>query len=59
VNRLLPFITLKKEFSEFFNEPQVNKFTHAQDLFFTVLAVLGWVLGGIVLAAMGTFTRGG
>jgi hypothetical protein len=58
VDRLLPFITLKKEFSDFFNDPQVNKFTRWQDLFFIVFGVLGWVLGGIVLAAMGTFTKG-
>ena len=58
VNRLLPFITLKKEFSEFFDNRDVNGFTHGQDLFFTVFAVLGWVLGAIVLAAMGTFTKG-
>jgi hypothetical protein len=58
VNRLLPFITLKKEFSEFFDNREVNGFTHGQDLFFTVFAVLGWVLGAIVLAAMGTFTKG-
>ena len=58
VDRLLPFITLKKEFSDFFNEPQVNKFTRWQDLFFIVFGLLGWVLGAVVLAAMGTFTRG-
>jgi hypothetical protein len=58
VDRLLPFITLKKEFSEFFDNKTVNGFTLWQDLFFTVFAVLGWVLGAIVLAAMGTFTKG-
>jgi hypothetical protein len=57
-NRLLPFITLKKEFTEFFDNREVNGFTRGQDLFFTVFAVLGWVLGAIVLAAMGTFTKG-
>ncbi|HZZ24244.1 MAG TPA: hypothetical protein VFE60_17400 [Roseiarcus sp.] len=58
VDRLLPFITLKKEFSEFFEDKEVNRFTHGQDLFFIVFGVLGWVLGAIVLAAMGTFTKG-
>jgi hypothetical protein len=58
VDRLLPFITLKKEFSEFFDNKEVNRFTRWQDLFFIVFGVLGWVLGAIVLAAMGTFTKG-
>ncbi len=58
VDRLLPFITLKKEFSEFFDNKTDNRFTHGQDLFFIVFSVLGWVLGAIVLAAMGTFTKG-
>ena len=57
-SRLLPFITLKKEFSEFFDDKEVNRFTRGQDLFFIVFGVLGWVLGAIVLAAMGTFTKG-
>jgi cytoskeletal protein CcmA (bactofilin family) len=59
VNRLLPFITLKKEFSDFFNDPQVNKFTRGQDVFFVLFGAIGWLLGAVVLAAMGTFTRGG
>jgi hypothetical protein len=58
VDRLLPFITLKKEFSQFFDDEKDNRFTPRQDLFFMVFAVLGWVLGAIVLAAMGTFTKG-
>jgi hypothetical protein len=56
VNRLLPFVTLKREFIEFFDNNKA--FTPRQDLFFMVFAVLGWVLGAIVLAAMGTFTKG-
>jgi hypothetical protein len=58
VNRLLPFITLKKDFIDFFDDKTVNRFTNGQELFFMVFAVLGWVLGAIVLAAMGTFTKG-
>ena len=58
VDRLLPFITLKKEFSEFFDNKEVNGFTLWQDVFFILFGVLGWVLGAIVLAAMGTFTKG-
>jgi hypothetical protein len=58
VNGLLPVISLKKEFSDFFDDRTLNKFTGPQDFFFTVLAVLGWALGLIVLAAMGTITHG-
>jgi len=56
--RLLPVINLKKEFSEFFDNRQLNQFKPWQDFFFAVLAALGWVLGLIVLAAMGTLTHG-
>jgi hypothetical protein len=58
VNRLLPVINLRKEFTDFFDDPARNKFTPRQDFFFTILSVLGWVLGAIVLAAMATITHG-
>ena len=58
VNRLLPVINLKKEFTDFFGDPARNKFTPRQDFIFTILSVLGWVLGAIVLAAMATITHG-
>ena len=57
-NKLLPGITLKKEFADFFDDPAHNKFTPRQDLFFVVLAALGWVLSLIVLAAFATITHG-
>jgi hypothetical protein len=58
VNKLLPGVNLKKEFADFFDDPAHNKFTPRQDLFFVVLAALGWVLGLIVLAAFATITHG-
>jgi hypothetical protein len=58
VNRLLPVLSLKKEFTEFFEDPKLNQFEPWQDFCFVALAVLGWMLGAVVLAAMGTFTRG-
>jgi hypothetical protein len=57
-NKLLPGISLKKEFADFFDDPTHNKFTPRQDLFFVVLAALGWVLSLIVLAAFATITHG-
>jgi hypothetical protein len=57
VNQLLPVVTLKKEFKDFFDDPKLNQFTPRQDVFFVILAVLGWVLGGIVIAAIATITH--
>ena len=58
VNRLLPVVTLKKEFAEFFDNPALNKFTPLQDFSFTILGVLGWLLGVIVVAAIAAITHG-
>jgi hypothetical protein len=58
VNQLLPVVTLKKEFKDFFDDREINKFRPWQDFVFTMLAVLGWALGLIVLAAMATITHG-
>jgi hypothetical protein len=58
VNRLLPVLNLKKEFADFFDDPKLNKFTSWQDFLFTALAVLGWVLGAVVVAAVAAITHG-
>ena len=58
VNRLLPVVTLKKEFTDFFDDRDKNKFEPWQDFVFAMLGVFGWVLGLIVLAAMATITHG-
>ena len=39
------FITLKKEFSEFFDDKEVNRFTRGQDLFFIVFGCARLGLG--------------
>jgi hypothetical protein len=52
-NRLLPsVINIKKEFADFFDNPAQNQFTPWQDFFFSVLALLGVVLGGFVITAL-------
>ena len=51
-------VSLKKEFGDFFDNPDLNKFTPGQDFFFVILTALGWLLGLIVLAAITTITRG-
>jgi hypothetical protein len=58
VNRLLPVVNLKKDFSDFFDNHWRNMFAPWQEVFFTVLAVLGWLLGLIVVAAIATITHG-
>ena len=58
VDRLLPVFHLRKEFADFFDDPALNQFTPRQDFIFTILSVLGWGLGLIVLAAMATITHG-
>jgi uncharacterized protein YjbI with pentapeptide repeats len=58
VNQLLPVVTLKKEFKDFFDDRALNKFEPWQDVVFIMLAVTGWALGLIVVAAMATITHG-
>jgi hypothetical protein len=60
LNRLLPVIDLTKEFKEYFdNAPDaqgrrpLNRF---QVVFFVGIAMLGWILGAILLAAVGALT---
>jgi hypothetical protein len=58
VNRLLPVLSLKKEFVDFFDDPTLHQFKPWQDFVFVALAFLGWVLGLIVVAAFATITHG-
>jgi uncharacterized protein YjbI with pentapeptide repeats len=58
VNRLLPVLSLKKEFADFFDDPKLNQFRPWQDLLSVVFAGIGWVLGAIVIAAFATITHG-
>jgi uncharacterized protein YjbI with pentapeptide repeats len=58
VNQFLPLVTLKKEFKDFFDNQNENKFNKLENFAFTMLAALGWALGLIVLAAMATITHG-
>ena len=57
VNRLLPVISLKKEFVDFFEDPKLNQFEPWQDFLSVVFAVFGWGLGAIVIAAFATITH--
>jgi hypothetical protein len=57
-NRLLPAVTLQKQFAHFFDKPELNQFTPGQEFFFNFLSILGWVVGGFVVAAITSITRG-
>ena len=58
MNRLLPVLTLKKEFVDFFDNPRLNQFGPGQNCFFVVITGLGWILGVIFIAAFATITHG-
>jgi cytoskeletal protein CcmA (bactofilin family) len=51
LHRLLPVAELNKEFNDFFDDPK--NLTRCQAVFFAVLAILGWVLGFFLIAAIG------
>jgi hypothetical protein len=56
-DRLLPVMTLNKEFEEFFNDPGRERLRGWQIAFFSVIAILGWVLGLFLVAAMTGLTQ--
>jgi hypothetical protein len=60
LHRLLPIVELNKEFQDFFdNTPEPGKpvkLLRWQKGFYTVVALTGWVLGSILLAALGGLT---
>jgi len=61
LHRLLPIVKLSKEFEEFFDNPPTNprNLKPWQVAYFAVHAMIGWVLGLILLAAMGGLTQRG
>ena len=58
MSRLLPVIEINKEFTEFFNDPKRERLNWLQSVLFSFLGIIGWVLGGILVAAMAGLTRG-
>jgi hypothetical protein len=64
LHRLLPIVSLSKEFADFFDNPPTNtdwprNLNRFQIAYFAVHAIAGWVLGLILLAAMGGLTQKG
>jgi hypothetical protein len=62
LQRLLPIVEFNKEFKDFFDNPlpssadETRNLNWKQAAFFSFLALAGWVLGFILLAAMTNLT---
>jgi hypothetical protein len=56
LNRLLPVIEINKEFTEFFNDPYRQRLTHRESFAFSLIGIVGWVLGAILIAAVSGLT---
>jgi small-conductance mechanosensitive channel len=57
LSRLLPVIEINKEFTDFFNDPERKRLTGWQGFIFSVIGIVGWVLGLILLAAVSGLTQ--
>ena len=57
LSHLLPFVDLNPEFKEFFNDPGRDRLKGWQLAYFAVHAMIGFVLGGVVIAAIGGLTQ--
>jgi hypothetical protein len=55
--RLLPVIEVNKEFTEFFNDPDRKRITGWQSFVFSLVGLVGWVLGLVLLAAISGLTQ--
>jgi len=55
--RLLPVIEINKEFTSFFDDPDRERLTGWQSFIFSVIGILGFVLGAILLAAVSGLTQ--
>ena len=56
LNRLLPVIEINKEFTDFFNDPDRKRLTHRENFAFSLIGIVGWVLGLILIAAVSGLT---
>ncbi len=57
LSRLLPIVEINKEFTEFFNDPDRTRLKGGAAIAFAVLGVVGWILGGILIAALSGLTE--
>lgn len=52
LSRLLPIIEINKEFTDFFDDPARKRLTGFDTFLFSVVAMVGWLLGAILIAAV-------
>jgi len=57
LSRLLPVIEINQEFTDFFNDPKRERLTGFQSAVFSVIGMLGWLLGAILVAAIAGLTQ--
>jgi hypothetical protein len=57
LSRLLPVIEINKEFSDFFNDPERKRLTGFQSAVFSIIGIIGFVLGAVLVAAVSGLTQ--
>ncbi|MCA1476777.1 hypothetical protein [Bradyrhizobium sp. NBAIM08] len=57
LDQLLPIVELNKEFSDFFNDPKRERLDNTQHLYFGVQALIGYLLGLALVAALSGVTQ--
>jgi hypothetical protein len=57
LSRLLPVIEINKEFTEFFNDPKRERLNWLQSVLFSAFAIVGWLLGAVLVAAVTGLTK--
>jgi hypothetical protein len=57
LSRLLPVIEINKEFTDFFDDPERKRLTGWQSFIFSVIGIVGFVLGAILVAAVSGLTQ--
>ena len=59
LDHLLPIVELNKEFDDFFNDPKRTRLSGWQQVFFSFQALVGYLLGIFVAAAIAGITQAG
>jgi hypothetical protein len=57
LSRLLPVIEINKEFSDFFNDSKRERLTGFQSAVFSIIGIIGFVLGAVLVAAVSGLTQ--
>ena len=57
LSRLLPVIEINREFTDFFNDPDRRRLSGRQSALFSIIGMLGWLLGAILVAAVAGLTQ--